>query len=146
MFLFKNILIFPYGINLKRDGKIGLIPVAPVKIFSDDKSLFLNIILLVDSGAEVTLLTSEDARLLNINKEEGKKIIISGISKNSITGYAHNLPIVLGEKEIKAPVIFSNSKDTPRVLGRQKIFEQFYVIFDEKNHRIIFVPREENFI
>lgn len=144
MLLFKKSFTYNYGINLKRDGNLGFIPVAPVKIFSPDKNESLNLILLIDSGAEITFLTSEDAEMLKIKKEKGRKILIGGITNKDIGGYVHILPIFLGEKEIRVPIIFSSSKNTPRVLGRKGIFEYFYIIFDEKGRKIILVPREEN--
>lgn len=144
MLLFKKSIIYTYRINLKRDGNLGFIPVAPVKIFSPDKNESLNLILLIDSGAELTFLTSEDAEMLKIKKEKGKKILIGGITNKEIGGYLHTLPIFLAEKEIRVSVIFSVSSSTPRVLGRKGIFEKFYIIFDEKDRKIIFIPREEN--
>lgn len=144
MLPFKKSFIYPYGINLKRDGGLGFIPVVPLQFFSFNKNESLKLILLVDSGAELTFLTSEDAELLRIKKEKGKKILIHGIANKKINGYLHILPIFLAEKEIKISVIFSVSNDTPRVLGRKGVFEHFYVIFDEKGKKIIFVPREEN--
>lgn len=144
MLLFKKSIIYPYGINLKRDGNLGFIPAVPVKIFSPDKNESLNLILLIDSGAELTFLTSEDAEMLKIKKEKGKKVLIGGITNKNIGGYIHILPIFLAEREIKIPIIFSISNNTPRVLGRKGVFEKFYIIFDEKDRKIIFVPREEN--
>lgn len=144
MFLSKKSFVCPYGINLKRDGGLGFIPAAPVQIFSPNKDNSLNLILLVDSGAELTFLTSEDAEILKIKKEKGKKILIHGITNKETGGYLHILPVFLAKKEITVPVIFSVSTDTPRVLGRKGIFEHFYVIFDEKGKKIIFIPREEN--
>lgn len=144
MLSFKKSFTYSYGINLKRDGNLGFIPVVQAQVFSFDKHKSLNLMLLADSGAELTFLTSEDAEMLEIKKEKGKKILIGGITNKEINGYLHILPIFLAEKEIKTPVIFSTSNSTPRVLGRKGIFENFYVIFDEKGRKIIFIPREEN--
>ena len=95
----------------------------------------------VDSGADTTLLTREDARLLGIDLYKGEKVPVSGILKGTIDGYEHTLNVRIASKIFKAAVIFSDSNETPRLLGRKDIFEKFRVCFDETKRKTYFILR-----
>lgn len=128
---------FPYGIQIKHNGRIISLPVLPVRIRSNSKKVSL--LLLIDSGAETTLLTREDAELLGINLKKGKETIVGGISSGLLKAFRHEITIEIDQIKLKIPVLFADSNESPRVLGREGIFEHFYVIFEEKAKRTIFI-------
>ena len=135
--------VFPYALKLSLEGgKVNTFPIIDlslVKKNSDDEFSFF---VLVDSGAEVSLFTKSDAELLGISLEDGKKISIGSVSGNKFLAYLHSVVIKIGEEKFEIDIAFSEKVDTPRVLGRNPIFSDFFVIFDDKNKNTIFISRK----
>ena len=134
----KGGFVFPYGISLSRDGKVSVFPAAEVLFPTADgeQAAFL---LLIDSGATVSALPKFDAEILGIKAEGGVPTMVAGIGGTAIQGWRHELSAILGEEEYKIPLIFLDSQEAPRVLGREGVFERFTIVLEEDKQRSAFV-------
>jgi hypothetical protein len=61
--------------------------------------------------------------------------MVRGFNGKPLHGWRHQIRIRLKDNELKIPVVFANSNATPRVLGREGIFEHFTIVLDEQQHR-----------
>lgn len=62
--------------------------------------------------------------------------MIAGVTPAfSLIGYRHLIKIKINQSEFEIPVLFVNSEEVPQVLGKEGIFEHFYIIFDEKSSK-----------
>ncbi len=134
---------FPHGIQLKGNGKVVSLPVIPVRFYKNSKKIPL--LLLIDSGAETTLLTRSDAKALGIDLKKGKEMIISGIALTRVIfGYRHKVEMEIEESKFEIPVLFADSDESPRVLGREGVFDKFFILFNEKGRQTIFILPDTN--
>jgi len=135
---------FPYAFKLEENGEIRFFPSISVYFQSrNGEKVFA--LLVVDSGADVTLLTYEDALALGIKLEEGEKTLVAGITPSRVTvGYRHNIKIKFNQLNFEIPIVFANSNEVPRVLGREGVFDKFFILFDEKQRQAIFILRDSD--
>src|SRR3989344_1665377 len=126
-----NPIVFPYGITLKKDGEISVVPVAEVAFLNKEEE-WLSLFLIIDSGATISALPKSDSVVFGIEAEKGKLVIISGIGGERLRGWQHQIKGRLGGKSIHFPVVFLDKDAAPRVLGRTGIFGKFILVFDEK--------------
>lgn len=91
----------------------------------------------LDSGAYISVLTKIDAQDLGLVLTEGRETLLHGVS-GSITAYIHRVEIKLAGQIINTDIAFSSSDETPRLIGRKGIFENFVICFDEKHKLITF--------
>lgn len=94
---------------------------------------------LLDSGADVSAMTEEMARLLglNLNKKPEKTRGIGG----EVNAIETRMKITISQKHEKytfgIPVnVILGGKDFPLLLGRSGFFENFIVSFDESKQRV----------
>lgn len=127
-----------FVVDYEEDQEGYLYPAVILSLEGEDRN-WKSFLMYVDSGADTTLLTKDDANLLGIDLYRGIKIPVGGILKGTIDGYEHNLKIRIADQEFRSSVIFADSNETPRLLGRKDIFEKFRVCFDEKKHKIYFI-------
>lgn len=140
--LFFMRLILPYGIRLGEKGKIETVPIAHVRIRSSRKKELPGIFV-IDSGASTTLLPSADAELLGIILESGVKVLVRGVT-GQLLGYRHRLTLdIEGVVLRRVPVIFAQSPEVPRVLGREGVFPRFGIVFDEARRRTAFLNQRQ---
>jgi len=136
--------VFPYGFRLSLENrKIIDFPAVKVGLSQRNSKKEFSFLVLVDSGAEVSLFTRGDAQLLGLNLEKGKRIKIGGISGRPLFAFSHQVNLRIGEEIFKTEVAFSEKNDTPRILGRNPIFSFFFIIFDNKKKNTIFIPSQE---
>ncbi|MBI1869520.1 aspartyl protease family protein [Candidatus Gottesmanbacteria bacterium] len=89
---------------------------------------------LVDSGATISIFGEETANSLGIDIETGKRIILGGVG-GRIVGYVHAVKVRIAGKEFLCPVVFSHEYLVSfNLLGRETVFEQFKIIFEEKKN------------
>ncbi len=70
-------------------------------------------------------------------------MIVRGISGEALVGYRHLITIQFNQLKIKIPVIFIESVLVPRILGREGVFLQFGILFDELKYRTSFLDTEK---
>lgn len=134
--------IFPYGFQISFDGKIISFPAIKITLSKENSDRKFSFLILVDSGAEISLFTKGDAELLGLNIKKGEKIKIGGITGEKISAFLHTVRLKIGNKASKVKVAFSEEDNTPRVLGRNPIFSYFFIIFDNQRQNTIFIPRK----
>jgi len=136
--------IFPYGFRLSlKDKRIISFPAVNVSLLKINSEEEFSFLILIDSGAEVSLFTKGDAELLKISLNKGEKIEIGSASGDKFLAFLHPVILKIGNEKFKIKVAFSERNDTPRVLGRNPLFSYFFIIFDNKNQNTIFIPRKD---
>lgn len=120
--------IFPYQKN-----STGIFfPV--VDIFVSKMGHTTRIFALVDSGATVSILREDIAEQLDITIENGKETYLGGVG-GRIKGYIHTLEVEIAGKKFVCPVVFSHEYTVSfNLLGREAVFKQFRIIFEEKKN------------
>ena len=113
-------------------------PIARVFFYSEVKDRWLGIWMLVDSGADYTLLPKYFAYRLGINLEKDCKIFkTAGIGGEEKVYFFKKIKVKLGDWERNIPVGFLNRDDIPPLLGRHLFLETFEVLLSS-NHTITF--------
>ncbi|MFH0740101.1 MAG: hypothetical protein V1819_03365 [bacterium] len=134
--------IFPYGFELLENKRMIAFPAITITLKKENSLNEFSFLVLVDSGAEFSLFTKSDAELLEIDLEKGEKIYIGGVAGDKFLAFIHSVLIKIGNKEFKIKTAFSSRDDTPRILGRNPLFSNFFIIFDHQKQNTIFIPRE----
>ena len=131
-------LIFPFEhITTNRFGEVFR-PYAKIQVFKKDLKVYVNRILVVDTGADFTIFPRKDAFLFGIDLEkETIREKTFGIGGKERIFLYKNLRVKLGNKELRIPVGFLDRNDVPALLGRQHFLELFKVSFE--NHKTIFI-------
>ena len=134
--------IFPYGFELLENKRVIAFPAITITLKKENSLNEFSFLVLIDSGAEFSLFTKSDAELLEIDLQKGEKIYIGGVSGDKFLAFIHPVLIKIGNKEFKIKTSFSSRNDTPRILGRNPLFSNFFIIFDHKRQNTIFIPRK----
>ena len=130
-FFKKSFITFPYQKNLSG----AYFPVIRFQVYKGPA--LIDIFALVDSGASISIFRPEVAELLGIEIEDGDKIDLGGVG-GKITGYLHRLYIIIANKKLFIPVVFSKSYDISfNLLGREKVFGNFKICFEEKKKTVV---------
>ena len=61
-----------------------------------------------------------------------------------IDGWQHEVVVRLGDAELHLPIVFLDQQSSPRVLGREGVFDRFTVIFEEMKQRSGFLQGRES--
>lgn len=134
--------IFPYGFRFYFEKKkVFAFPAIELSLSKENSQKEFSFLVLVDSGAEISLFTKSDAELLGLSLARGEAVEIGSASGDKFLAFKHTLVIKIRDKQFKVKVAFSSRDDTPRLLGRDPIFNYFFVIFDNEKQRTIFIPR-----
>ena len=114
-------------------------PIIPVIIAKGAKKV--NTSAVIDSGASVSIFNGSTGRELGLQIEDGEKRIFQGASAKLI-GYMHEVRIAVAGKEIACRVAFSDELNTSfNLIGREDIFGNFIICFDEAERKIEFTPK-----
>jgi hypothetical protein len=92
----------------------------------------------IDSGADMSLFTKTDAKLLGLDLYKGEYRPIIGIGKTLIPAYTHKVKMKIEETTLNVNTSFADSDEVPRLLGRTDIFKHFTITFNEQNLETIF--------
>lgn len=107
-------------------------PVIPVVFLVGEKRIRSQA--LVDSGATISIFGEETATSLGIKIESGRKTMLGGVG-GRIVGYIHNVHVRIARKEFLCPIVFSREYTVSfNLLGREKFFKQFKIIFEERKN------------
>ncbi|MDD5738370.1 MAG: hypothetical protein PHY72_00370 [Candidatus Pacebacteria bacterium] len=134
--------IFPYGFELLENKRVIAFPAITITLKKENSLDGFSFLVLIDSGAEFSLFTKSDAELLEINLQKGERIDIGGVSGDKFLAFIHPVLVKIGNKEFKIKVAFSSRNDTPRILGRNPLFSNFFIIFDHQKQNTIFISRK----
>jgi predicted aspartyl protease len=117
--------------------KIGnkFFPIIPFIVKNKEEFVPLNA--LVDSGATISLFNADVGRALKIDIEKGEKFYPTGIGGKILT-YIHEVNLKIGDHEIKTKVAFTDELAVRiNLLGRENVFENFSVLFNDKLKKIV---------
>lgn len=122
----KLLTVFPYYKNSS-----GLyFPVIPLQLNYQGENIDSSA--LIDSGATISIFRSDVAEYLHVPVEKGELIYLGGVG-GRIKGYIHKLEIEIAGKKFVCPVVFSHEYLVSfNLLGREAVFNQFKIIFEEK--------------
>ncbi len=119
----------------KIDGVVR--PVIPIEIHHGDVGLRYEV--LVDSGADMNIMSAEIAEALGIDVKSGEKKSVGGITGERQPFYVHNIQIRVGGW-VYSDVEVGFMLDMPNygygVVGQRGFFEFFKVIFDLQKEEI----------
>jgi hypothetical protein len=128
--------VFKY---LAEPTETGVIQRPVARIFiknSDDKWQRFRVY--IDSGADMSLLTRNDAEFLGLSLSKGEYHPIIGVGRTLIPAYIHTVKMRIGDTELDVKTAFADSDEVPRLLGRADIFTRFKITFVEQELKIIF--------
>ncbi|KAF5419017.1 MAG: hypothetical protein C5S49_00930 [Candidatus Methanogaster sp.] len=93
----------------------------------DADGAIFEITMIVDSGADITVLSKRIGDIMGIDVEEGEEKIFRGIV-GELIAYVHSIPLFIDGKELEVRVAFALA-DVPNLLGRLNIFRNFEINF-----------------
>ena len=128
--------IFKYA---REPTKTGIIhrPIARI-LLQSTKDEWFAFRVYIDSGADISLFTKTDAKLLGIDLYKGEYRPIIGIGKTLIPAYTHKVKMRIEETTLNIKTSFADSDEIPRLHGRTDIFKHFKITFNEQNLETIF--------
>jgi len=123
---------FPY--ETESSSIFGLVkrPIALVSFWSEKRKRWLKYTVVVDTGADYTLLPYSAAEDLGVNlKKDCKKYQTFGIGGSETVSLVLKYKIKIGNLELKIPLGFLGRDDIPPLLGRQECLNNFAVLFSK---------------
>lgn len=125
-------MVLKFAYKEERSCILGKIfrPVAQVFFWSDKKGKWSEIWMIVDSGADYTLLPRFMADELGVDIKRDCKIFSTyGIGGRERVYFLPKVKIKLGEWERIIPVGFLERNEVPPLLGRHLFMETFETVF-----------------
>ncbi|MFA4819475.1 MAG: hypothetical protein WC613_00785 [Candidatus Aenigmatarchaeota archaeon] len=117
---------------IKKESRIlghVLKPLISIEILSKDDLWYGLDEVLVDTGADITLIPKSVGEVLVGDITLGKKAAIKGITPFELIIYIHNLKMKVMNKEFETSIAIADSDDVPAVLGRFKALDLFNAEF-----------------
>lgn len=130
---------FPYGIRFQEGVRIEVFPALELFVKGRRRNTGIHALFHIDSGATTSILPAGDAEVLGIRVADGRQMLVRGIAGATLTGYRHTIDIQIDGLKTTIPVIFIENIPVPRILGREGIFPQFGILFDEQKRRTAFL-------
>lgn len=119
-------------------------PVAWISFWSKAKNEWIGIWMIVDSGADYTLLPRYMSEYLGISLKNDCQIFSTfGVGGEETVSLYKKAKIKLGQWEISAPIGFLEKDAVPPLLGRQGFMEKFATLFF--NHKTSFSDKPPRF-
>lgn len=105
-------------------------PVAQVNFWSFRYQRWIRYVLIVDTGADYTVLPYSASFDLGINiKKDCRKYRTSGIGGTEIIYFTKKMKMKVGTREAVIPLGFLGRDDIPPLLGRYQCLDIFHVLF-----------------
>jgi len=131
------VMTFKYKLTKRPDGTTIKTPSIPIMISGKKESF--QVIALLDSGADVSVISKDMAELLgiNLNKESHKSFGIGG----SVSSIHSNMNIIVERGHERYPLnipilVILDEYSFPPLLGREGFFDYFTVTFEQRNQRV----------
>lgn len=113
-------------------------PVAKVLFCATDKKRWYEVWMIVDTGADYTLLPRYFAKRLDVDLKRDCRIFkTTGVGGQEKVYFLQKVRAKLGDWERIVPVGFLNRDNIPPLLGRHLFMETFEILFSKK-HTITF--------
>lgn len=117
----------------KKNSTGGFFPIVEFYVDYKKTSKTAKILALIDSGATISIFKTQVAQQLDLKIENGDVTYLGGVG-GRIKGYLHQLQLDIAGKLLKVPIVFSYEYTVSvNLLGRSGVFENFKILFDEKN-------------
>lgn len=126
----------------KNYGQGILRPVIPNEVIFNNRSVIYEV--LVDSGADSNIFSSEIADILDINLQKGEKGEVAGITGESKFFHFHQVDIKIGGnlyQNIRVGFLKEIGEYAYGVVGQRGFFDIFVVKFDLLKKEIKLKPR-----
>lgn len=121
---------FPYEVEPSQIFGVVKRPIAQVSFWSEKRKRWLNYTLIVDTGADYTLLPYSAAFDLGVDLERDcREYKTFGIGGSENVYLVKGFKIKLGKRELKIPLGFLSRDDIPPLLGREECLNKFAVLF-----------------
>ena len=129
---------FRYKEIKRPNGIIIKAPYIPITLKSEKESL--DFIGLIDSGADISVIPREAADILGLKIE--KEDEATGIGGKAKTSDSHlNIKIQKGHEkcEFRLPIkiLLQENSEIPILLGRLEFFDNFNIIFEQSEQRVL---------
>lgn len=131
------VMTFKYKLTKRPDGSTVKTPSIPLLIAGKNDTF--QVIALLDSGADVSVIPKDMAELLgmNLNKESHESFGIGG----AVNSISTNMSIIVEKGHerysLNIPVlVILDEYSFPPLLGRDGFFDYFIVTFEQRNQRI----------
>jgi predicted aspartyl protease len=98
---------------------------------------------LIDSGADISILNAEIADMLGVDMKSGRPGMFVGVTGVPEQSYIHKVTIVVGGNASTIEVMFAEKvgQDGYGVLGQRGFFENFKVKFDYRKEQLEITPQ-----
>lgn len=132
-------MTFKYRPIKRPDGNQIKTPSIPVTLIGNSR-IKIEFMALIDSGADLSIIPKEVADLLNLNLE-GKKDKSRGIGGEvDVINTIITINIKKGHEDYSFTIPIQVILDKPHIpilLGRAGFFDEFKIIFDQINERVL---------
>lgn len=119
-------MIFPYW-AVRRGGQRRHLPLIPLTVYGP--KTHLEVLALVDSGAEHNVFGQEVADRVGLSLEKGSPVLLAGIEGKDLPGHLVSVELQVGRQRWHAPTIFSQALGSQVILGQAGFFAFFTVTF-----------------
>jgi len=103
-------------------------PVADVEFKSRDGE-WIRTLLLIDSGADVSLIPLSLGKLLMLESDEEKIQELCGLGQQAVPVIFRKMDIKIGKYVFEAEIGWALIEEVPPLLGRKDIFDLFHINF-----------------
>jgi len=96
----------------------------------------LQLLALIDSGCETTMINIEVAALIGIELTKCKRVLVAGVGKGSQKGYQTEIDIEIPgcNSTFASSVIFADIP-TEMLLGQESFFKNFQILFEGNENK-----------
>jgi len=115
-------------------------PIAEVHI-KDKNNEWRAITMLVDSGADVSIISKSYGELFGHDLTKGRKIRLKGIGADEVVAYVHTMDMLIGKHEQNIEVAIANADLKVNILGRRNLFDLFEIQFRNKKQETWFLKK-----
>ena len=132
-------IVFKYKrIDRPKPLKPSFSPMIPITLKHKSKSL--DVLGLLDSGADTTALPKEIAEILEVDVSGGREPVI-GIGDSEAVACKIEIILQHGHERhsisVEAKVILNDTDDFPVLIGRAGFFDAFHITFKENDKKIV---------
>ena len=128
-----------FDYSVFRDAKA---PVIPIEVWGGGR--WHNLWVYVDSGASFTVFHTYEAKRLGVKLSRCEKYFLA-VAGGRVPVYQTRLKLKIGSAHLHADVGFCSVLGGAfNLLGRQGVFDQFQVTFDDKNEIVTFTKSKRS--
>ena len=120
-------------------------PSARVVFYS--KNVKIETELLVDPGADITLIPKTFGQYLGLKRKGVEKLKrLFGVGKGGVPVLFRDINIIIGKYVIKAKIAWIQDNSNILLLGRYNVFDEFNIEFRQKDRITVFKKGNEDIV